>query len=251
MDGVLWQDKAPLPGVGDFFRALAQDNCPYVFATNNSTRSPADYAVKIRGLGIAVEEGQIITSSTATAAFLADRHPQGGPLYIVGEGGLRGALAAEGFYPSPEDSVLAVVAGLDRQISYEKIRRAGHLIRAGVPFIGTNPDKTYPTPQGLAPGAGSILAAIEAAGGQAPLIIGKPHPPMFQQALKLLGSPPVQTLMIGDRLDTDIAGARALDMKTALVLTGVSTEADIINSSVQADGVFADLVHLLQAYQSS
>ncbi len=150
-----------------------------------------------------------------------------GAVFIVGENGIQRALEERGFTPiiDPDDETtpVAVVGSIDRSISYQKLRRATLHIRAGAPFYGTNPDKTFPTPQGLVPGAGSILAAIEAATDVKPIIIGKPQPAMMHMALERLGTTPEETLVVGDRLETDIAAGQAAGCKTALVLSGVST----------------------------
>jgi 4-nitrophenyl phosphatase len=141
-----------------------------------------------------------------------------------------------------------VVAGLDFKLNYDKLKRASLLIRGGAVFIGTNDDATFPMPEGLAPGAGSILALLRTSSGCEPLLMGKPNPPMFEAALRLLGTKPERTLMIGDRLDTDIAGAKRAGMRTALVLTGVSNQADVEDAADAPDAVFAGLPELLAAW---
>jgi 4-nitrophenyl phosphatase len=138
-----------------------------------------------------------------------------------------------------------VVAGLDWDLTYAKLKRASYLIRRGADFIGTNPDTTYPAPEGPVPGTGSMLAALRAATGRVPVVIGKPYPPMYEAALKVLGTPASQTLMIGDRIDTDISGAMPLGLRTALVLTGISTRADLADG-IHPDGVFDNIPALLR-----
>ena len=196
-------------------------------ATNNATRTVDEYLQKLAGFGVTLEPWQIITSSLATADTLAKEFPGGGAVFVVGENGIQRTLEERGFKPiiDPQDEtrVVAVVAGMDRSVSYEKLRRVTFHIRAGVPFYGTNPDRTFPTPQGLAPGAGSILAAIEAATDVKPIIIGKPQPAMMDMALEKLGTKPEESLVVGDRLETDIAAGQAAGCMTALVLSGVST----------------------------
>ncbi|MFP4322270.1 MAG: HAD-IIA family hydrolase [Anaerolineales bacterium] len=246
MDGVLWRGDVILPGVVDFIQHLIEANIPYVFATNNSSRTVENYLTKLAGLGIPAEADQILSSAVATAAYLAEQYPPGTRVHVVGEQGLRETLTAYGFTVVEDDPAL-VIAGIDRHFTYETLRRATDFIRAGVPFIGTNPDKTFPVPEGFAPGAGSVLAALEAAGGVPPQIIGKPAAPMFQVALERLGSTPNTTLMIGDRLETDIHGAAALGIHTALVLTGVATAEDAAHSEPAPDGIYADLPALGRA----
>ncbi len=251
MDGVLWRDQDLIAGTLDFFNALAARQIPYVFATNNSSRTLAYYMEKMSRLGIPARPNQIITSAVATAEYLARQYPQGTPVFVVGGDGASGALADCGFelVTSFEQTAALVVVGLDRGFSYEKLHQAVYHVRQGAVLIGTNSDKTFPIPNGLAPGAGTMIAAIEAGADAKAEIIGKPALPMFQIATANLGIPPAETLMIGDRLETDIWGGNAAGMKTALVLSGVATEADIIKSKIKPDVVFADLAALWRAYR--
>lgn len=243
MDGVLWRGDEPLHGAVDFFRWLP---IPYAFATNNSTRTAQDYCQKLARMGIPATPEQVITSSVATAAYLAEQYPAGTTAYVVGETGLQEALQAVGFTLIEDQQPALVVAGLDRTLTYQKIATASHYIRCGAAFIGTNGDLTFPLPDRFAPGAGSVLAAIQAGSGVAPQIIGKPERPMFEIALRQLGTAPHETLMIGDRLETDIWGAGAIGMQTALVLSGISTENDIIRSEIKPDIVQENLAALLE-----
>jgi 4-nitrophenyl phosphatase len=142
----------------------------------------------------------------------------------------------------------AVVVGLDTNLTYEKLKKASFLIQAGATFIATNQDNSIPTPEGLAPGAGSLVSALKTASGKQPLVMGKPDAPMFEAALRLVDTSAAQTLMIGDRLNTDITGAALLGFKTALVLTGVSTRADAETSEIKPDSIYEDLEALLTAW---
>ena len=146
-----------------------------------------------------------------------------------------------------EGRAKAVVVGIDFNITYNELRAATLLIRGGADFIGTNPDTSYPTPEGIAPGAGSILALLEAASGRPPTIIGKPMRGMFDAALNVLGTQPQDTLMVGDRLNTDISGAKSLGMQTALVLTGVESRESLAESDIQPDYVYPGLPELTMA----
>ena len=222
MDGVIWRDKHPIGELSQIFRTIRERGLEFAFATNNSTSTVDSYVELLRKSGIPVDAGQIFTSATATSKFLRDRHPEGGNVYVVGMEGLEKTLEGFGFTVSPEDA-RAVVVGMDRTITYEKLKTATLLIRKGVPFIGTNPDRTFPSPDGLIPGSGSILAAIETATDQSPLIIGKPKATIFTQAIEFLGEKPENVLVVGDRIETDIAGGQAAGCKCALVLSGVST----------------------------
>ncbi len=248
MDGVLWRGDEPLPGMLDLFQMLQTRGLPFVLATNNSMKSPSDYIVKLSKLGVAnVLEEQIITSSTTTVSYLKANYPAGSPMHVLGGDGLRRVLLAGGF-TLDDTEPKAVVVGLDTNLTYEKLKQASFLIQAGAAFIATNQDATLPTPEGLAPGAGSIVTALQTATGQKPMVMGKPDAPMFEAALRLTGTTPAETLMIGDRLNTDITGAALLGFKTALVLTGVSTRSEVETSLVKPTEIYTNLVELLKEW---
>jgi 4-nitrophenyl phosphatase len=249
MDGVLWTGDVALPGLVPFFDLLRATNIPFALATNNSGKSPATYVQKLAKMGVLdVREDQIITSGTATASYLQTRYAPGTPVHVLGGDGLREIMSEAGFQVVDQDA-RAVVVGLDPQLTYEKLKRAALLIRAGAEFIATNQDRTIPVPEGLAPGAGSLVAALCASTDQEPLVtIGKPGAPMFEAAVRLLGTAPERTLMIGDRLNTDIEGAARVGLKTALVLTGVSTRAEAESSAHPPDGIYENLVALMDSF---
>lgn len=250
MDGVLWRDTQPIGDLPDIFERIREHGWKFALATNNGTRSPAQFVEKLRGFGVSgVETWQVVNSAQAAAEYLKKKHPRGGPVYVLGEEGVLQALAECGFFPGCENP-LAVVAGLDRSLTYERLRVAAGLIRSGVPFIGTNPDRTLPTPEGLIPGAGAILAALEAASGVQPTIVGKPHPEMYRVALERLGARPAETLVVGDRIETDIAGGQATGCPTALVLSGVTSEAAARRSPHQPTLIAADLAALLDILEA-
>jgi 4-nitrophenyl phosphatase len=249
MDGVLWKDTAPIGDLPALFARLRERGLGVVLATNNATKTVAEYLEKLDGFGVKLEPWQIVTSSLATADTLARQFPQGGAVFVIGENGIQRALEERGFLPvtDPEDEVapVAVVAGIDRYVSYAKLRRATLHIRAGVPFYGTNPDRTFPTPQGLVPGAGAILAAIEAASDARPVVIGKPSPFMMRLALERLGHEPQETLAVGDRPETDIAAGQAAGCRTALVLSGVTTREQAKAWQPPPNWIAADLAELV------
>lgn len=249
MDGVLWAGNTALPGLSAFFDWLRAREIPYMLATNNSSKTRADYVAKLAKLGVHdVPEDRIVTSGTATASYLLTHYPTNTPIHVFGSDSLRYVVRQAGYRLTDDGDARVVVAGLDWELTYDKLRRATKLIRAGADFIGTNPDTTYPTPDGPVPGTGSLIAALRAASGREPIIIGKPYPPMYEAALRALDVPAENTLMIGDRLDTDISGAVALGLQTALMLTGISTRADLnLNGVVQPDAIYDDLPDLLQA----
>lgn len=250
MDGVLWRGDEPLPGLIEFFDTLRQRAIPFVLATNNSSKAPSDYVKKLAHLGVHdIREDQILTSGTTAVIYLKNQYALGTPLHVLGGDGLRHLLTEAGFTLA-DTGAQAVVVGLDPQLTYEKLKRAALLIRGGAAFIATNADATIPSPDGLAPGAGTIVAALKTATDITPLEMGKPHAPMFEAALRLLGTSAENTLMIGDRLNTDIAGAQAVGLQTALVLTGVATRADVEKTGVKPNGIYVDLPELLAAFKT-
>jgi len=251
MDGVLWRGIQPLPGLNALFDFFYETDMPYVLATNNSRKTQTDYIHKLGKMGVdGVQTHNIVTSGTATASYLQAIYPAGTKLYVVGGDGLKQILVHAGFVLVEEDAEV-VVCGIDFDLTYTKMRTATLNIRAGAPFVGTNPDTSFPSPAGLVPGAGSILALIEAASDVSPTIIGKPERGMFDSALRTLGTKPEETLMIGDRIGTDIQGAQAIGIKTALVLTGVETEESEKANAIQADKVFAGLPELIDALRQA
>jgi 4-nitrophenyl phosphatase len=223
MDGVIWRGDEPLGDLPAIFDRLSALSISVILASNNASVSIAQFQDKLKQFGVRLQPDQIISSTVVAAWYLAQRFPAGGPIYGVGENGMLNTLKDYGFYQSEDRDVLAVVVGLDRDFTYQKLTKAADLVRNGAPFIGTNPDPTFPHPGTLLPGAGAILAAIAAAAEVKPLILGKPEAAMFEVCLERLGTKPETTLMVGDRIDTDIAGAQAIGIKTALVLSGVST----------------------------
>ncbi len=245
MDGVLWRDSKPLLDLPALFSEIRRRGLKVILATNNATRSIVQYLEKLQDFGVVLKAEQVINSAQATAHYMQKGHPNGGRVYVVGENGFIDTLQAYGFSHAEED-VLAVLVSMDRGLTYQKLRQATLLIRAGVPFIGTNPDRSFPTPEGLIPGTGAILAALEAATDIKPVIIGKPQPEMYRIALDRLGTSPNETLVIGDRLETDIAGAQALGCHTALVLTGVSSKEDARSWKPALDFISEDVATLIK-----
>jgi len=246
MDGVLWKGEQPIGNLQSIFKQITDDNLKVVLATNNASRSVEQYLDKLNSFGVNLEHRQIITSGIATGHYLQQRFPKGGSIYVVGEAALADTLAEFKFIHSPhEDHVTAVIAALDRGITYGKLKRACKLIRSGAEYIGTNPDPTFPEPDGLAPGAGAIIAFIQKATDVDPAIIGKPAPTMYTLALERLGTAPENTLVIGDRLETDIAGAQSLNCYCGLVLSGVTTSKELLHWSPQPDYIASDLSELI------
>lgn len=224
MDGVLWKDAEPIGDLPKIFSSLRSQNIQVVLATNNATRTTQQYLEKLANLGVILEPWQIATAGQATSHYLHSHYSAGTRIHVMGEMGLVKHLAEEGFTITDYD-VKAVVVGVDRSVSYQKISVAAGLIRGGAEFLGTNPDKTFPTPHGLTPGAGSIIAAVATAAETEPLMMGKPNSFLLTLALERMNARIEETLMVGDRLDTDILAAQRMNCRNCLVLSGVTTQA--------------------------
>lgn len=247
MDGVLWKSDTPLVDLPAAFRRIRNKGLGFVFATNNSTRTPVQYVKRLAGFGVDVESRQVITSSLAAAALLARRFPQGSCIYMIGEDGLREALEQKQFKILSEretEGAQAVIMGLDRSINFQKASEAALLVGNGIPFFATNSDRTFPTPRGEIPGAGAWLSVLVTATGVQPLIAGKPFPHLMELALEILGTTPAETLVVGDRLDTDIAAGQAVGCRTSLVLSGISTRQEAESWSPPVDLICEDLTSL-------
>lgn len=245
MDGVLWRESEPIGDLPRVFSWITTHNLDYILATNNATKTPQKYQEKLASFGVEIPLEKIINSAMAVAYLLKQRFPHGGGVYIIGENGLNEALAQAGFFPSDQDCI-AVVASMDRGINFDKLKTATLLIRSGVPFYATNPDRTFPTPEGLIPGAGAIIGSLEISTDVAPIIAGKPNHTLYEFALERLGTSPAETLVIGDRIETDIQGAQGLGCRTGLVLSGISTKEEAENHQPPIDYIAANLESLLQ-----
>ena len=220
LDGVTYRGDDPIESAVAAFQAWQEAKLPFAFVTNNSTRSAQEFSDKLNGMGIPAIPERVITSSSVAADHLSETLPAGARVMVVGSAALADAVTARGFELAVTD-VAAVVAGLDRTFTYEKLSRAQDALLKGAAFVGTNPDPMLPNEAGFEPGAGSILKAIETASGVAPVIIGKPEPNLVNIALERLGTPRQATFVIGDQINTDIAAGQAAGLPTVLVRTGV------------------------------
>ena len=247
MDGVLWRGAEAIGNLRSIFTQINEVGWKVIFATNNASRTIRQYIEVLSSFGVNAEPWQVITSATAATSYLLSQFPDGGPVYIIGELGIIEACSEYGFYQS-ETGALAVVVGIDRQLTYDKLKTATLLLRSGVPFIGTNPDRTFPTPQGLVPGAGSILAALTIASDVAPIIVGKPEPTMYRIALERLNITADRALVVGDRLETDIASAQLIGCRTALVLSGVTSSDQAAAWQPAPDIIAKDLESIIKVY---
>ncbi len=229
-DGVLYLRDQPVPGAPDVLRRTRALGCQLAFVTNNAATTPGAVAAKLTGFGAPVDPAEVVTSAQATVHLLGGADGLTGTrVLLVGGEGLRGELSRAGAHllGPDEDWRLAelVVVGLAPDLSYEQLARATLAVAAGARFVRSNPDPSLPTPDGPWPGAGSIAGVVEAAAGRSPETAGKPAPAMFETAAARLG--PGTRLMVGDRPDTDLDGAAALGWDTALVLSGVTVQADL------------------------
>jgi 4-nitrophenyl phosphatase len=239
IDGTLLWGNTPIPGILALFECLQTAHTPFVIASNNATKSPADYQTKLATHGVNIDTAAILTAGTATATWLQRELMPGAALYVIGETALRQALRAAGFVLQQDaaEPVDAVVVGGDATLTYEKLKHAALLLQRGARFVGTNPDVVYPTEEGLIPEAGTTLAALQAATGVSPTIIGKPERHLFDLALARLGRRPAETAVVGDRLETDIRGGQRAGLKTILTTTGVDNEKSIVEKGIEPDWV--------------
>ena len=222
MDGVIYHGNRLLPGATEFVDFLKRENKQFLFLTNSSERAPRELQQKLARLGLDVDERHFYTSALSTAEFLKNQCP-GGSAYVIGEPGLVGALYDAGFTMN-EVNPDYVVLGETHAYSFDKIKRAVDLVRAGAKLIGTNPDLTGPVEGGIIPACKALMAPIELATGRKPYYLGKPNPLMMRLGLNLLDVTNDQAVIIGDRMDTDIVAGVESGIDTVLVLSGVTTE---------------------------
>lgn len=225
MDGVLVHEDHLVPGADKFLAELRSKEIPFLVLTNNSIRTPRDLQARLRHTGLDIPEEAIWTSALATATFLNDQRPHG-TAYVVGESGLTTALHEIG-YVLTDSNPDYVVLGETRTYSFEAITTAIRLVDQGARFIATNPDATGPSREGLLPATGSVAALITRATGKEPYYVGKPNPLMMRSALRRIGAHSQSTVMIGDRMDTDIVSGLEAGMRTVLVTTGISTRESV------------------------
>ncbi|WP_010148633.1 HAD-IIA family hydrolase [Serinicoccus profundi] len=264
LDGVVYRGQEACPGAVEGLQQARAAGLQILFMTNNASRTPAAVAQHLRDLGVQADVEEVLTASQVAAEVLGERRPdllRGAPVLAVGGEGVADALTASGFHVvTPVQAgdegergvppqIAAVVQGYGPQLTVADLTEAAYAIREGALWVATNDDATLPTARGLAPGNGSLVAAVAHATGAAPLVVGKPHEPAYTVALRRLGLPREQSLMVGDRLETDIAGARAAGVPSALVLTGVSDRADVdaASDAQRPDHVaetILDLAHL-------
>lgn len=248
MDGVLYRGEAAIPGARELVEFLHMRGIPYLFLTNNSSTTPRDYVAKLQRMGMRTTPERILTSALVAVDDLRRIATPRDRVLLLGGAGIREALAIAGLTLADRYAEATyVLAGLDRSVNYEKLSQAGLAIQGGAQFLATNGDRSFPTERGLEPGAGALWGVITATTGVTPKLYGKPQPEMFQQALRILGTPAELTGMVGDRYETDIVGAQRVGMTTIAVTTGVDREAAFRAATPPPDHVFPSVAELRAA----
>ena len=255
MDGVLWKELTPMPGLTEFFSTLRAKSIPFILATNNASLTQQQYVDKFKSMGVSITTDEVLTSSMATALHLSEQvEPKSTRLFVIGEEGLRAPLTDKGFTVvdtfeknQPADFV---ICGLDRQLNWDKFVNASLHLNAGANLIATNADTSLPTDRGRIPGVGAILAGLETATNKKPDVIGKPEPTMYHLAIKILNVSPDKTIAIGDRLNTDILGACNAGIHSILVLSGISCEEDLKSIDYQPTWIMQGIQEITHALQT-
>ncbi|MDE5415327.1 TIGR01457 family HAD-type hydrolase [Alkalihalobacterium chitinilyticum] len=225
LDGTVYRGKERIEEAVDWINTIHQSGLPYLFVTNNSSKTPEQVAETLKQMGVQCTSEHVFTTSMATANYIAQvaSEPK---VFMIGEVGLEQALKSRGLELTVEEANV-VVMGIDREVTYEKFAKACLHVRNGATFISTNGDKAIPTERGLLPGNGSLTSVVAVSTGVTPTFIGKPESIIIEQALERLGTSKEETLMIGDNYDTDImAGIRA-GIDTLIVHTGVTSKEDL------------------------
>jgi len=239
LDGVMYRGRQPVPGAAALVAAARARGLLVRFATNNSMATRAMYVPRLVEMGVPVEEDEIVTSTSATIDHLRAHLPEVRSVMAIGAAGMLDELRSAGFHATPAGEAVdlaydggplegqfdVVIAGLDPSFDFRRLAAATTAIRAGARFVATNADLRYPTPTGFLPGAGSIVAALRAATGAEPLVIGKPEPGIFSAILERAGVDPREAIAIGDNPDADMVAAHRAGMRSILVLTGVADAA--------------------------
>ncbi len=248
LDGVVHVGSQLTPGLGDFLDFIERHKIKIIYVTNNSTITTKKLGDHLTELGVKVNSDQILTSATATLFYLKETLPLNARVYIVGEEGLKDTIEGAGFIYDEKEAD-AVIVGLDRGINYEKIQQAASLIWGGAKFIACNADSGAPKPEGIAPGAGAMVGAIQAVTDVQPVIIGKPEPAIFTEGVRQLGLRKEECAAIGDRLDIDILCANRAGILGILVLTGMTSFDDLKSSSIRPGLVFPTLAELVTTWE--
>jgi 4-nitrophenyl phosphatase len=252
MDGVLFRGRSPLPGAAAFITWLRRAAIPFRLLTNNSTLTPEKNAQALGAMGIEIDADEIFTSSVATAGYLLERGAAGQKVFVIGEEGLLLALSRAGLdiTGSPDDAQW-LVAGLDRNVTYARLRDAALAVQHGARFVATNADTSLPVEDGLIPGAGALQSVITSTTAIRPVVVGKPEARMLELAARAIGGDRSNTAMLGDRLDTDVEAARRAGMASILILTGVTQRSNVQGTSAAPDVVVENLDELMGLWRSA
>jgi NagD protein len=244
MDGVLVRGRTPIPGVQEFIKWLVETDTQFLVLTNNPIYTPRDLQHRLATEGLILPESRLFTSAMATAQFLKNQRPDG-TAYAIGESGLTQALHEVGYVLTSSNPDY-VVLGETSSYYFDNITRAIRLIASGARFIATNPDNVGPSEEGIKPACGAMAALIEAATGVKPYFIGKPNPFMMRSALRYIGAHSENTVMVGDRMDTDVIAGMEAGMETILVLSGVTKESDVARFPYQPTHILPSVASIPQ-----
>ncbi len=248
LDGVVYRGGHPIEGAVEKINSLISEGEKVIFLTNNSTLTRGQFAEKLKKVGVMTDAGMVINSTYASALHLTEVFGRPCCVYAVGECGLAQEFEKYGFEVIRHDARTgradAVVVGLDREFTYEKLRCAHSHIAAGARFFATNADSTMPVEHGFVPGCGSIVASIRTASGIEPEVVGKPHDPMMRILIKEYNLQPEKCILVGDRLDTDIVAGNKFGFYTVLVLTGVSSREDVETGDIKPKRIIESLTEL-------
>jgi glycerol-1-phosphatase len=251
LDGVVYEGTAAIENAVETINTIAQQNIPVGYVTNNSSRKPETIVEQLLGFGLHAKPEDIISSGQTAVELLQTKISKGAKVLVVGGDGLRARVSSGGFQivSSSDDKPEAVIQGFAPDVSWKDLAEAAYSIQNGAIWVATNSDWTLPQEKGLAPGNGTLVGAVHTAVGQLPIVAGKPEPAIFQTALNLYK--PESPVFVGDRLDTDILGANRAGIKSALVLTGVSTRKDVLAAKPEERPyyIISNLDELLVAYQ--
>jgi NagD protein len=244
MDGVIYHGNKLLPGINEFLKWMEESGKSFLFLTNSSQRTPKELHEKLKRLGISVGEEHFYTSALATAGFLSNQKPNGSA-YVIGDAGLIHALYSVGFTTNNVNPDYVVV-GDTNSYNFERIELAVNLVMKGARLIGTNPDISGPIETGITPSVKALIAPIEIVSGKKAYFVGKPNPLMMRIALKNLGVRREEAIVIGDRMDTDIRCGLESEIDTLLVLSGITTQAEIDNFPYRPRYVLNGIADLVQ-----
>lgn len=243
MDGVIYRGNELIPGAKEFVHELLARDIPFLFLTNNSARTRRDVVIRLKRMGVAIDESHVFTCAMATARFLAAQKPHG-TAYVIGEGGVMYALHANGYAVVDHDPDYVVV-GEGRTITFEMMEKAMNMVRNGAKLIATNIDPSCPTAGGnVRPGCGAIVAMLETATGRQAFSVGKPSPVMMRAARTELGLRTEQTIMVGDTMETDILGGTQMGYHTVLTLSGGTRREDLVKYAYQPDRIVESIAEL-------